>query len=146
MLLWTIYEIQRIFIWNKFLLFQAQKKLQKRKLSRHVIPVYVVSLYELQLSYSVHTLKCTILAHNYFHGSDNLLCYRRRHGGCIAGCMAVYTKMINKMLKTKHRENHITLTVWCSQTFLLNCTICLKDVLLAIFIVLLYLSRRIWEL
>jgi hypothetical protein len=82
----------------------TEKATKKKKLSRHVIPVYIVSVYELKLSYSVHTLKCTILAHNYFHGSDNLLCYRRRHGRCIAGCVTGYTKMINKMLKTKHTE------------------------------------------
>jgi hypothetical protein len=37
--------------------------------------------------------------------------------------VAAYTKMINKMLKTKHREKSCnTYIVRCSQTFLLNCT------------------------
>ena len=94
------------------MLFHAQKKLHKRKLSRHVVIPVCVCVYELQLSYSVRTLKSTILAHNYFHRSDNLLCYRRRHGGRIAGCMTVYTKMINKMLKQNMEEKYVTLIIW----------------------------------
>ena len=51
----------------------------------------------------IHTIKSTIHAHNYFHRRDDLLGNRRRHGRRIAGCMAVYTKMINKVLK-QNRE------------------------------------------
>lgn len=63
----------------------------------------------------IHTIKSTIHAHNYFHRRDDLLGNRRRHGRRIAGCMAVYTKMINKVLKQNKRncvpEGHSHLTV-----------------------------------
>lgn len=69
---------------------------------------YYISMFYLQkwkhvrkvvMSYWVHTLKSTIFTHNYFHSCDNLLCNRRRHSWCIAGSMAMNTKMINEVLK-----------------------------------------------